>query len=190
MLRVLAVLALVAALLVVSGGTAGACSCAMPTPAERMRESAAVFTATVTQVHVQEPILNGGSVTATLRADHVYKGEARATFEVSTRAQGPACGYTFVEGGRYLVFARAQGSRLNTTMCSGNKQVPAGEQPLRVMGDDLTPELIAALGTPAPVEPTPVKADRTPSFVFALVAAALFFAALIGWRTRRGWGRR
>lgn len=160
MARILAVLGLVAALTVISGGTASACSCAVPGPRQSVDRAAAVFSATATDVHVGESMLNGGSLTATLRADHVYKGEPDAEFVVFTKAQGAACGYGFTEGSRYLVFATVQDSALATTLCSGNRLLPPGDRPLRLsdrtqgMGE-LTPELIAALGTPVRVFAAP-----------------------------------
>ncbi|MBN6055137.1 hypothetical protein JYK22_24585, partial [Nonomuraea sp. RK-328] len=169
MVRILAVLGLVSALLTVFGGTAGACSCGTPPPRVRMAEADAVFTATVTRVRVDEPMEGGGRVTAFLRADHVYKGRVGAEVEVSTRAQSPACGYDFDKGDRYLIFAAAgEDAGLTTSLCSGNRLIPAGDKPLRLSDETwgmgaLTPELFAALGKPTPVhaaEPRPT-ADAT-----------------------------
>ncbi|TDD50852.1 hypothetical protein E1286_11685 [Nonomuraea terrae] len=117
---------------------------------------------------MDEPMLNGGSLTARLRTDHVYKGERKAEFEVFTKAQGAACGYEFVKGARYLVFAGAQSSGLSTTLCSGNRLLPAGDRPLRLSDrtqgvEPLTRELIAALGTPARAPGLPARANHEPA---------------------------
>ncbi|MER6945771.1 hypothetical protein ABT294_17230 [Nonomuraea sp. NPDC000554] len=196
MVRILAVLCLVAPLFMLSAGAAGAraaCSCAAPTAKQRVEEATAVFTATATEVRVDEPTLNGGSLTATLRADHVYKGDVDAEFTVFTRAEGPACGYEFVKGGRYLVFARAQGSGLVTTLCSGNRLLPSGDRPLRLSDatqgiEPLTAELISALGTPTQVRPAkPARApapDRT-GLVAIVVAAGVVAVAGLAWAYRR-----
>ncbi|WP_344921617.1 hypothetical protein [Streptosporangium oxazolinicum] len=169
MTRILAVLGLVAALTVLSGGTASACSCAPLEPRQRMDLAAAVFSATAVDVRVDELVLKGGSVTATLRADHVYKGKPGAEFEVTTDAQGASCGYEFTRGGRYLVFAATQDSELITTLCSGNRLLPAGDQPLRLSDrtqgtEELTPELISALGTPVRVSPVPRPPRTVPTW--------------------------
>lgn len=95
------VLSLVAAFLMISVDTVTAhsgCSCVTRTPQQHVNEAAAVFSATVTDVRVDEPILGGGSVTATFRTDHVYKGDPGAEPEVFTKAQGSACGYPFTKG--------------------------------------------------------------------------------------------
>lgn len=120
--------------------------------------------------------------------------------EVFTRAQRPACGYEFVKGVRYLVLARVRDSRPTTTLCSGNLRLPAGDQPLRpsdqVQGmEPLTPEPIAALGTPTRVNPEPPPArNRTGLVVIAVVMGARV-AAGITWnrrstRARDRWRRR
>ncbi|WP_345573625.1 hypothetical protein [Nonomuraea rosea] len=153
---------MVTASLVVSAGTAEACQCLRSSPQRHMKRADAVFTATVMRVRPLER-----KVTATLRVDHVYKGGAGAMIDVSTRAEGPACGYEFVEGMRYLVFGAQEAEGLATSSCSGNTSIPAGELPLRLsdVRDDmaLASELISALG-----EATRVQAAEP---VIALVSA-------------------
>ncbi|NBE92733.1 class I SAM-dependent methyltransferase [Nonomuraea sp. KC401] len=67
------------------------------------------------------------------------------------------------------------GSGLTTMSCSGNLSLPAGERPLRLSDRTvgmrpLTPELMAALGTPVPVRAEPAP-DRTHVVVAAVTAA-------------------
>lgn len=167
MTRILLVLALLAGTLIVTAGPAAACSCARLTPKQRVAAAAAVFTATATEVRLVEPMEGGGKVTATLRADQVYKGEVGRVAEVSTRAQGPACGFAFRTGERYLIFAHADRDALTTSSCSGNLTVPAGDRPLRLSGDDhgITRGLLVALGTPRlpPTHPPFTSSSRSPS---------------------------
>ncbi|NRQ39588.1 hypothetical protein HII36_48335 [Nonomuraea sp. NN258] len=190
MSRVLVVLALAAALVAVpaDSAAAAACSCARTTPQERVERAAAVFSATATRVTEHWKLMDGGHVTAVLRADHVYKGEAAAEFEVSTRAQGAACGYRFLQGARYLVFAVREGSGLRTTLCSGNRRLPDG--PDGGLGP-LPADLVAALG--APTTPAPGAGAARPAaewnggalLIGGLAAALLLAAALVVWWWRR-----
>ncbi|MEV4833459.1 hypothetical protein AB0K05_02990 [Nonomuraea sp. NPDC049486] len=174
MIRFLAVLTLVAGFLVAGGGTAHACSCASREPAERMRDADVVLTATATAVRVDEPMLNGGRVTATLRADRVYKGPERDEFEVVTRAQGPACGYAFTEGTRYLVFAREGDEGLTTSLCSGNEVLAPGAGPTAV----------AAGAAPRATQPS------EPVFPVALaVLTAAATVAVLTWTLTRKHGQ-
>ncbi|MGP3932908.1 hypothetical protein [Nonomuraea sp. KM88] len=190
MSRVLATLFLIMALVPVSGAPADAtaCSCASRTPRQSVDAAAAVFSGTAT--HVDEPLPNNGEVAVTLRPDHVYKGEPGAELRVSTRAESSACGYTFEQGGRYLILAGSGRSGLTTTLCSGNLRLPAGDRPLRLSDRTqgmrpLTPELIDALGTPVRVRAEPAP-DRTNLMVIvAVVAGALVLGAVI-WRRGRG----
>jgi hypothetical protein len=197
MMRILAVFSLVASLSMVSVGTVEACSgcsCVTRTPQQHVSAAAAVFSATVTDVRVDEPMLNGGRVTAKLRTDHVYKGELNAEFEVFTKAQGSACGYEFVKGARYLMFASTQDSKLATTLCSGNMLLSAGDEPLRPSDkaqdmESLTPDLIAALGTPTRVNTTPPSAQNwTGLLLIAIVIGALVLTG-IRWNRRRARAR-
>ncbi|MFI7612838.1 hypothetical protein ACIBP6_16570 [Nonomuraea terrae] len=197
MMRTLAVLSLVASLSMAFAGTAEArsgCSCSTRTPQQYVSDAAAVFSATVSDLRVDEPMLNGGSVTARLRPDHVYKGGLDAEVQVETAAQGAACGYEFVKGARYLVFAGARDRKPATTLCSGNMLIPAGEQPLRSTDkaqgmQPLTPELIAALGTPTRVAAAPPSTpNRTglPAVVAVMGAVAV---AGVAWSQASRWAR-
>lgn len=117
------------------------------------------------------------------RADQVYKGTPAAEFEVASNADGPACGYTFTAGSRYLVFASDRASvlvggdpgvPLSTSLCAGNQPVRPGDQPLReedgIHDDDsLTGELLAELGRAVP---PPTASTSTPMTETAAISAA------------------
>ncbi|MDP9842047.1 hypothetical protein [Streptosporangium lutulentum] len=161
--RLLVILLLVTATLMIAPGTACACSCAPLEPAEQVKESAAVFTGTMTAARKLDgdPLGPTPPVVYTFRADQVYKGKASAEFEVATNADEAACGYRFTAGSRYLVFASAgesglfavdPGVALHTSLCAGNRMVRPGGAPLRTEdgtqnGEPLTAELLTALGT-------------------------------------------
>ncbi|TDE38789.1 hypothetical protein E1295_33345 [Nonomuraea mesophila] len=189
MSRIFAMLFLVMTLVPVTAApaAAAACSCAMRTPRTSLGEVAAVFSGTVTDV--DEPLFDAGEVTATLRPDHVYKGEPEAELRVTTHAQSTACGYRFEEGRRYLIFAGSGRSGLSTTLCSGNLRLPPGERALRLSDrtvgmQPLTPELLAALGTPVPVRAEPAP-GRTPAVVAAVTAALAPAVGAVFWLRRR-----
>ncbi|GGO62686.1 hypothetical protein [Nonomuraea cavernae] len=125
--------------------------------------AAAVFTGTVMAARRVEgdPLDPPPPVVYTFRADHIYKGKSSAEFEVATNADSAACGYDFVIGSRYLVFATISesgllavdpGVALNTSLCAGNLLISPGDAPLGTggglpSGEPLTVELITALGT-------------------------------------------
>jgi len=70
--------------------------------------------------------------------DAVYKGDATRTYWVSSARSGASCGFEFLVGKRYMVFARVSGDRVETDLCSGTLQggldpasvaLPAGHAP-------------------------------------------------------------
>lgn len=175
-LRLLALLALAASVLVGLSTPAYACSCADLSPARAVEHADAVFTGTVADVRAEEG--PGRPRVYTFLADQVYKGRPAGRFTVASSADSASCGYAFERGGRYLVFAAAgsagsmvAGVELSSTLCSGNVPVDPGTGPLRP-GDEreagheslagpVDAGLVKALGTPArPVaagETSPVK---------------------------------
>ncbi|WP_433369986.1 hypothetical protein [Streptosporangium sp. CA-115845] len=214
--RLLVVLLLLAGILVIAPGTACACSCALLEPAEQVKGAAAVFTGTVVAARRVEGDLFGPPppVVYTFRADQIYKGKASAGFEVATNADSAACGYNFVTGSRYLVFAATgqsglltadPGVALNTSLCAGNLLVGPGDAALRAgdglpSGEPLTAELVTALGTASPPATPPSTAVATPApdasggrpiliWIYAGVAVTGVGLTFTGWRFSRRRGR-
>ncbi|WP_371785345.1 hypothetical protein [Streptosporangium subroseum] len=210
--RLLVILLLVTATLVIAPGTACACSCAPLPPAEQMKKSAAVFTGTVKTARRLDgdPLGPTPPVVYTFRADQVYKGRASAEFELATNADEAACGYRFVTGSRYLVFASSgesglfaidPGVALHTSLCAGNRTLRPGSGPLRAgdpipNGEPLTADLIAALGTatrPAAALPASPSArslsasggESISPWIYAGAAVTGLGLAFAGWRLSR-----
>ncbi|MCC5576424.1 hypothetical protein IMZ11_12350 [Microtetraspora sp. AC03309] len=176
--RLLAVLLLIIGTVAFTPSTACACSCMPLKPSQQMKGSASVFTGTVTAIRRidGDPLGPTPPIVYTFRADQIYKGAAKAEFQVATNADSAACGYNFTVGSRYLVFASAgksglfqvdPGVRLHTSLCSGDQMVRPGTGPLRprdgivrdqdgYSGERLGKALLTALGKPtAAPAPTP-----------------------------------
>ncbi|MEU7899459.1 hypothetical protein AB0B45_42235 [Nonomuraea sp. NPDC049152] len=171
-MRLLAALALIAAIVLVPAGTACACDCVAFVPKEGMERAAAVFTGTVkdTRRPTGSPLGPPPPYVVTFVVDQVYKGERVATVEVATNADEASCGYRFAVGARYLVFASSgpresglfstdPGTSLYSSLCAGNVALRPGSGPLRrgdeaaapgFAGQPITKELLATLGTPTP----------------------------------------
>ncbi|MFI7545519.1 hypothetical protein [Actinoplanes sp. NPDC049599] len=115
-LLVIVVLAL-AGLVVAPTGPAWACSCGGPE-----------YTGDLVVVGVAESVHKPWSddeVRVRLRVESVQRGDAGAEVELRTAADGPACGYTFHEGHRYLVYS-TEGT---TTTCDGNENLGLVDHP-------------------------------------------------------------
>ncbi len=86
--------------------TALACSCAPPiAPAQALAEATQVFVGTV--VAVSRPPEGSSAFTNSYRfsATEIWKGEAAPVISVASGNSSASCGYGFVEGETYLVYA-------------------------------------------------------------------------------------
>lgn len=194
-MRLLAFLAVLAGFLLVPAGAACACSCAPFEPRTAVGDAASVFTGTVTglrQLH-GSPLGPTAPFVVTFAVDQVYRGERQATVEVATNADSASCGYRFTRGARYLVFASDgpmgsglfsadPGTRLYSSLCSGNVALRPGSGPLRrgdeaaspeFAGQSLTKELLTVLGRPSPASELPASSPTASPTVAPAVAPAV-----------------
>jgi len=139
--RFLAAAWLVGVLSLALGVRASACSCVPQTGAQQAARADVVFGGTVTVI---EPPITGLTFSSAdpmsirFSVDAVYKGDATRTYWVSSARSGASCGFEFLVGKRYMVFARLSGDRVETDLCSGTLQggidpasvgLPAGRAP-------------------------------------------------------------
>jgi len=115
--RPLALLFLLAALVVVPAGPAWACSCGAP-----QRTGDLVVVGVAESV---DKTRSGEELQVRLRVEVTERGSAGAQVELSTAAQGTACGYEFREGHRYRVYAHES----STSSCDGNEDLGLVDQP-------------------------------------------------------------
>ncbi len=113
---------------------ANACSCMRLTPAEGLSSSQAVFTGEVLSVEKNEATKFGG-LEATLRVEDVWKGDVGAEVEVHTAASSAACGYNFVVGTKYLVYAYTdETDPMRVSLCSRTAPVENAKEDLASLG--------------------------------------------------------
>ncbi|HEX2222782.1 MAG TPA: hypothetical protein VHN15_01105 [Thermoanaerobaculia bacterium] len=115
-----------------------ACSCApLPPPQEARDQATAVFTGTVVSI---TPDATGNYNLVRFQVAAGWKGVKCREVTVFTGSSDLNCGYNFVVGGTYLVYAyedtTVPGVRLNTNLCTRTRLIVEA-------GEDL-----AALGTP------------------------------------------
>lgn len=116
-----------------------ACSCApLPPPLEARDQANAVFTGTVVGI---TPDATGNYNLVRFQVLGVWKGVKCREVTIFTGSSDLNCGYNFVAGGTYLVYAyedtTVPGVRFNTNLCSRTRLIAEA-------GEDL-----AALGAPA-----------------------------------------
>lgn len=113
---------------------ARACSCMKLTPAEGLSSAYAVFIGEVTKIEPNTATKFGG-IEITLRVSKVWKGEVGEQVKVRTAGTSAACGYRFVEGERYLVYAdRDEADPMRVSLCSRTALVANAGQDLDFLG--------------------------------------------------------
>src|SRR4030095_13364292 len=130
---------------------AAACSCGPSgPPCQNAFLSDAVFAGTVrsiTPLPDNGPPLRPGEfrLPETVRVEFeqvvAFRGVQGATVSVKTAGSGPACGYSFKQGERYLVYAdpHRDGSGLRTTHCSRTRPLVEADEDLHFLQTLSTP---------------------------------------------------
>jgi hypothetical protein len=165
---------------VLPGQQAYACSCIPPAPPlESMANSDAVFSGKVMRIDSDEaPIINSADpVKVVFNVSRVWKGPEEGAIALSTARESASCGYNFVVGEEYLVYANNSETGLTTGLCNRT-------MPLSSAGEDL-----AALGEG--VIPAPAAQPTSSTMPWGLAAGALLaglvlLAAVILLKPRKG----
>lgn len=132
--------------LTVKPSVVSACSCAVsPSAEETLERSAAVFQGTVvSMVDRNEGALirsSGDPLEVTFQVDAVWKGEVLPEIMVTTPMSSASCGFTFVEGVAYLVYANeGEDGGLKAYLCSRTTQASNASADLEVLGSGDVPE--------------------------------------------------
>lgn len=174
---------------------ANACKCAEPgSPTEELEKFDAVFSGRVFLVlHSYDPAAK--SVTPEDRStigfavSTVWKGTVHETMYVTTPPTGGSCGYTFVEGEEYIVYASDShygDDSYTASICSRTALLSEAQADLDALGEGEAPQS----GTKGPA-PEDTQSGLNAGWVFALVlAAALLIVGAGGFvayaRTGRG----
>ena len=129
-------------LLLLTGQTANACSCAGPrSPCESFGSAKAVFAGTAIAVRDNERSkdTDRSQVDWTPRVfkflvEQSFLGVSGTEVEVHTGTGGGDCGYGFKIGERYLVYAFGDGHRLATGICTRTKPFNSATEDLAFLG--------------------------------------------------------
>ncbi|CAH1054551.1 hypothetical protein [Paenibacillus pseudetheri] len=133
------------ALLTVHPSVTYACSCVVPAePLEAMESSSAVFTGKV--VDKKEPkgtlISSADPVKVTFEVDSSWKGVEGNQVTLTTALSSASCGFEFVEGESYIVYASANGEgesdKLVASLCSRTKLLASASEDLKELGPSIS----------------------------------------------------
>lgn len=183
---VLAVLG-VPLLMVVTAGSAWACSCVATPLDEQVGRGDVVFVGRAVEQQAEAPreiVSSLDPVTWTFTVDRVHRGTAAGSQRVTTARSSASCGSAFTAGRTYLVVGTDVGAAgavsagaVSTGLCDGTRPVSA-----------LTPTDDAVLGegtVPAPPVPAPFEPVRPSVAWFGLLPAAALLGAALWWYRRR-----
>ncbi len=176
----------------VGAGPAGACSIAGPLPTDQTLLDQADLVFEGVALASQDPnttatiISSVDPITWTFSVEQVVKGSATATQQVTTARSDASCGFTFVVGHRYRVYARASATGFTTDLFSGTREI-TDLSPTTTTGPSPTSP---APATPAPTSPPPTTvAGRQPlartGSPIARVAALGTGLLVLGWLLAR-----
>ncbi|MGE7673325.1 hypothetical protein ACQKMV_07025 [Lysinibacillus sp. NPDC094403] len=146
-----------------------ACSCAdLPSVEEEFERSKAVFSGKV--VDIKEKLSLKGYTTKSVlfEVTNTWKGVEQSQIIITTGQGGGDCGYNFIKGEEYLVYANEsimyEAKSLVSTMCDRTGVLSSSQEDLEVLGEGQPPiEEVNLSG----------KHNRNQIYIWATVAVAI-----------------
>ena len=141
-----------------SARLAHACSCIPPRPPlEALERADAVFAGDVVSISEPKGLFRSwfesstDPITVEFRVNAVWKGKIHETLFIQTAWSSASCGFEFVQGEQYIVYAREGWASL----CSRTKSIDEASEDLMALGEGSAPlpasEREGALFTPRSV---------------------------------------
>ncbi len=125
---------------------AHACSCLQPGSAlEEMGKSNAVFSGQVKETRFKEE-----RIEVNFEVYEVWQGEMGPTVTFTTASDSAACGYPFVDGEEYLIYAGEYSGEFAVNLCSRTMLLTDAEEDLQALGEGYSME-----GYPSPIKDQP-----------------------------------
>ncbi|MXY79350.1 MAG: hypothetical protein F4Y94_06615 [Chloroflexi bacterium] len=185
-MRVASIALLVGVLWVLGNtGEAYACSCAEPgSPVEALETSAAVFVGRVVSIEGafdpdEAPYSPEDRTTVEFEVGAVWNGVVHERMYVTTRPDGASCGFAFVEGEEYVVYAHDSAEvdgGYGVYRCSRTALLSQAEADIDALGEGDAPQ--AGTGGPAPGQSLDAPVGGVWAILRAVVAAV---AQWLGW---------
>ena len=101
-----------------------ACSCAQLSLDEYINEADLIFVGKATRI--SKPFITidpTEAVKVSLDVTRAYKGDVGKEITIETPQDSASCGYSFEEGGEYLVYGTKENGITSTNLCSGTKNL-------------------------------------------------------------------
>jgi hypothetical protein len=129
-----------------------ACSCIPPRPPlEAMADSDAVFAGKVVRIEEEggAMISSADPVKVVFEVSQVWKGEEDAAIALATARDSASCGYDFMVGEEYLVYAYSSEAGLSTGLCTRTMQLAMADEDLSALGEGVVPAAADSSGLPS-----------------------------------------
>ena len=126
-----------------------ACKCVMPgSPSEELEKFDAVFAGKVLSIeHSFDPDTRsrspGDHTTVGFSINTVWKGTVDSNIDLTTPPTGGSCGFAFVEGEEYIVYAyegAGENDSLNVSVCSRTALLAEAEADTDALGEGYAPQ--------------------------------------------------
>lgn len=169
-----------------SPAPAHACSCAeIPAPETALQRSAAVFSGivlSVRELNNSRIRSSADPVEVTFRVTEVWKGVDSDRLTLRTAASTASCGFGFVKGMPYIVYAQDTPNGLTTGLCTRTADLALAAEDLAALGKGTVPP-------PSPELEERIRSNPAGLYLFwtgmafaVLAAAALALLILRLWR--------
>ena len=131
-------------LLNIAPTTSYACSCAAPGPvSDELERSAAVFKGKVIGIvdanENNSMKSSADSIAIIIKVDEIWKGINQTEVVVYTERDSASCGFTFMEGQEYLIYASESDDLLRVSLCSRTTDLASASSDLAVLGKGAEP---------------------------------------------------
>jgi hypothetical protein len=167
MLIILSITLIFMALLTVRPSVTYACSCVVPAePLEALEKNTAVFVGRVVDIKKTKGtiISSADPVKVTFDVDSSWKGVEGNKVTLTTALSSASCGFEFVEGESYIVYANANADgegasgKLVASLCSRTKLLASASEDLKELGSSISAETPTA-SPKVTSNPSPKSAD-------------------------------
>jgi len=107
-----------------------------PSPQDSLERSTAVFTGKVINIDIANEIIisSADPVLVTFNVSEIWKGPDHKTLVVTTARYEASCGYSFEQGGEYIVYAYGEEDKLSIHMCLRTELIANAREDLQALG--------------------------------------------------------
>ncbi|CAM2903118.1 hypothetical protein PASE110613_06865 [Paenibacillus sediminis] len=119
-----------------------ACSCAVsPSVSGEFQMQTAVFSGKVVSIALPNTVMKSTAdpIQVNFEVFEVWKGDVGRKISITTARDSASCGFDFVEGQQYLVYAGGEPNHPQVLLCGRTIELSAAEEDLHILGKGMAP---------------------------------------------------